>query len=104
MEAETMEYVNEFNVNVAELTPKQWKQVSDTAKWLMTHNMSGVEYSMLEHISEIRNERDYLNACDGYDNEGDDDAYTDLQGFYNTLDNVIDCALFDKAYALPYMG
>ena len=91
-------------INVAELTVEQWKQVSLTAQWLMTHNMSGVEYSMLERISQIKNERDYLNACDEYDNEGCDTCYTDLQAFYDTLDNVIDCALFDKAYALPYMG
>jgi hypothetical protein len=90
-------------VNIAELTGSQWKEVSLTAQWLTRNNMSGVEYSMLERISQIRNESDYLSACDEYDNQGSDMTYTDLQAFYDTLDNVVDCALFGGAYALPQM-
>ena len=92
-------------VNVAELSPKQWHEVSQTAKWLMQNNMSGVEYDLLNRISQIKNERDYLNACDEYDNATKVDAIgTALDGFYYVLDDVIDCALLGKAYALPYMG
>lgn len=91
-------------INVAELTVEQWKQVSLTAQWLMKHNMTLIEYNLLQRISRIKNERDYLNASDEYDNENSEIKYTDLQAFYDTLDNVIDCALLGKAYALPYMG
>ena len=98
MEAEIIE-----DVNVAELTPKQWQTISDTAKWLMTFNMSAYEYTMLKRISEIKNESDYLNATDEFD-DNEDCVNTDRKMFYDTIDDVIDCALFDKAYALPYMG
>lgn len=90
-------------INVAELTPEEWADVAQTAKDLMRRNMGEVERNFLERISRIKTERDYLNACDEYDNL-EDCINTELKTFLDTLDNVIDTALLGEAYALPYMG
>jgi hypothetical protein len=104
---------HEDSVTVANLCEARWAEVSKTAEWLLeTQYVIGVEHDFLEIIAQIKNERDYLNACDEnvlplceVAEEGEPCTEDDeLDPFYEVLDNVIDSALLGKAYPLTYMG